>query len=139
MDENKIDENTEDEKQLSPPPIGLVPRIESEARLRLRTYQREYMRKYRAKLRELNPKPPKPPKPEKVKKPKKPPPPPKPKRIKKTPEELYQTQLDRQNKKVTCCCGAVVSHGNLRVHITKSLKHKKLMAKLENEPTQILL
>ena len=132
MEENKIDENTP-----PPPPPPITPG--EEKRLKLRTYQREYMRQYRAKLRALNPKPPKPPKPEKVKKPKKPPPPPKPKRIKKTLEELYQTQLDRQNKKVTCCCGAVVSHGNLRIHITKSLKHKKLMAKLENEPTQILL
>ena len=97
-----------------------------EKRLRLRTYQREYMRAYRAKLLELNPKPPKPkkspslPKPPKIKKPKK------------TLEELYKTQLDRQNKKVTCICGCILSHGNMLVHRT-SVKHKKKIAELYNE------
>jgi hypothetical protein len=116
----KMDENT--------PP---TPEDEHEKKLRLkREYMREYMRRRRAKLRELNPKPPKPPPPPpKPKKIKKPPPPPKPKRVKMTKEELYKRQLERQNKKVTCECGSVVSHGNLRVH-KQSLKHKKLMAKL---------
>ena len=104
-----------------------------EKRLRLRTYQREYMRVYRAKLLELNPKPPKPKKsPPPPKKPKKPPPPPKIKKPKKTLEELYKTQLDRQNKKVTCICGCILSHGNMLVHRT-SVKHNKKIAELYNE------
>ena len=49
-----------------------------------------------------------------------------------TPEERYKRQLARQNTKVTCECGKVVSRGNLKVHRTNNI-HKKRMEKLKLE------
>jgi len=50
-----------------------------------------------------------------------------------TPEERYAAQKKRQNEKIKCKCGSIVSQGNYVAH-KRTEKHKKVMEILENAP-----
>jgi hypothetical protein len=47
-----------------------------------------------------------------------------------TAEKLYERQLNRQNTKMTCECGKIISRGNMLVH-KKSKHHQTLMKRKE--------